>query len=733
MRLKSLHMINFFSHENSSIDFDKLNAISMIQGSISGDPRASNGSGKTAIIECLLYAFFEKTRYSESKNNTTDDIVRWNSNGKMQVELQFYLLDTLYKIVRTRDIEKQKGSVTFEALIDDKWKSLCEEKKTNTNKEIIKKIGIDYDTFCASICFQQKEIDKFVNSTESERKNTIKNILQLDKYDEYAAIAKGKVGSIDSQIKVLDAIIASVNVNVLDLDVKKELVLKNEKTIFILDKEKEAIVSQTEKLRSKQVEFNEQVEKRASFVKQIADQTALSDRMTKQNLLSKKKVEDYEVIYKKKDVDYKLALSDLEKLKEKFVITKQEILKEGKAADKRLKDSEILLEETLIEYSKLDGELQNIDKQMSNVNELAEAPCPTCYGSITPDTKASATSHLLAHKNLVLVRHSSLSTKVTDVRSLVELNKKKLEEAKEKLQDYGRHTKDKLHLEGTTSLLKEALFEADLIIKDQKNIQTENSSLILECSKEIIHLQNSLNEVVIDTKKHEEINALIKEKQIKLETNGIMLIESQIQKGRLQNEIKQIEDSLLKIQTSRSEKDLQLKDRFYYDQLVKMFGKEIPTLIVENACFDLSEEANKILRATSNDMIQFVTQRLNKDGSPREVFEIEITRPGVGKPILMDSLSNGQKFRIVFAIRIALSRLLSRRRNSPPVEFLFYDECFASLDDQGIDDIIDIFKYLKNEFRHQLIITHGTNLKDRFNDAIIFVDQDKQGISKIKY
>jgi exonuclease SbcC len=115
----------------------------------------------------------------------------------------------------------------------------------------------------------------------------------------------------------------------------------------------------------------------------------------------------------------------------------------------------------------------------------------------------------------------------------------------------------------------------------------------------------------------------------------------------------------------------------------------------------------------------------------REVFEVEITRPGVEKPILIDSLSNGQKFRVVFAIRVALSRLLVRRRNSTTMDFLFYDECFSSLDDKGIDDVIDVFRYLRNEFKHQIIITHRTDLKERFGKNVIIVKQDTNGISKV--
>ena len=179
----------------------------MILGAIEGDFRESNGSGKTTIIEAILFALYEKTRLTDNKNATLDDMVRWGSDGRMEVSLEFQIEEKLYKITRTRDKNKSKGTATFEVLKSGKWTSLVEAKKNETNKSIVKTIGIDYETFCASICFQQKEIDSFVNATETERKNIIKNILQLDRYDTYRDRAKVKVGMLESEIQALDKIL----------------------------------------------------------------------------------------------------------------------------------------------------------------------------------------------------------------------------------------------------------------------------------------------------------------------------------------------------------------------------------------------------------------------------------------------------------------------------------------------------------------------------------------------
>ena len=732
MKLGSLRLKNFFSHEDSTIDFNDIASITMILGAKDGNQGKSNGAGKTTILEAILYALFEETRLTANKNATLDDMVRWSSNGLMSVEFQFELNGNNYKITRTRDKNKQKGTVVFEVQAGEKWKPLTDAKKGSTNKEILKLIGIDYDTFCASICFQQKEVDKFVSATESERKSIIKNILQLDRYDNYRDSAKAKLQVIDTTLKTIDQQLLSSNVNILDLEIKEKSLVEIDQKLNVYRIQKETIESQLEKLRRQQILFNQQSERMASLNKQLSDRRATISKLLTYNTAAQSKQEEYQKIYVLKKEECKKLDNKFDEIKDSFTIEKQEILRDGKSADARLRNSESRLEALTEQYHKLSGELEQIDKNIEEVSKLhTNAHCPTCFSGITKESKTSSVNFLVAHKALIKTSHTIAHSEYELGKKTLEEDKKQLEIVKERLQEFSRWAKEKLHLQDTIKLFKEAISESKTIVEGHKNTIKDNVSIVEQYSQDVVVLDAQVKEITFDSSGFDLLNKNISKHNDLLSDCLRLTADNQIQKGRLLFEIQNIKDSLERIKLFKTDRDHQLKEKFYYTELVKMFGKEIPTLIIENACLELSDEANKILNVISEDALEFVTQRENQDGTKREVFEIEITRPTVPHPILIDSLSNGQKFRVVFAIRIALSRLLVRRRNSSSMEFLFYDECFSSLDDEGIEDVINVFRYLKEEFKHQLIITHGTNLKDRFDSNVILVNQ-VQGISTIK-
>ncbi len=404
-------------------------------------------------------------------------------------------------------------------------------------------------------------------------------------------------------------------------------------------------------------------------------------------------------------------------------------MKDGKTADRKLKASEKELDAFTSQYHKLDGEVENITRDIESICTLTDARCPTCYGEVTEDSKKSSMKFLEAHKKLLKLNLATAKSAFDSAKAEVSTNRKLLDQVKERLQEYAKWAKEKLHLQDTIKRITITVDEATMIIQDQESIFEENSTILVEYKKDVQTLQDELKLIKIDTERFDELNKSVALKDTKLTDANRLLTDVQISKGRLQIEIKQYEDALERIKKYRAQREVYVREKFYYTQLTKIFGREIPSLIIENTCFELSKEANKVLKSISNDSIEFVTQRQNQDGTFKEVFEIEITRPGVVEPILIDSLSTGQKFRVVFAIRIALSRLLVRR-SSTTMDFLFYDECFASLDEEGIDDVIGVFRYLKDEFRHQLIITHRADLKERFGSNIITVTQ-KNGESKL--
>ena len=90
-----------------------------------------------------------------------------------------------------------------------------------------------------------------------------------------------------------------------------------------------------------------------------------------------------------------------------------------------------------------------------------------------------------------------------------------------------------------------------------------------------------------------------------------------------------------------------------------------------------------------------------------------------------ETYSGGERYRINFAIRIALSKLLARRAGAQ-LQMLVIDEGFGTQDDEGRDGLIDAINAVQDDFSCILAITHIEALKDAFN-VRIEVNKTAQG------
>ena len=75
--------------------------------------------------------------------------------------------------------------------------------------------------------------------------------------------------------------------------------------------------------------------------------------------------------------------------------------------------------------------------------------------------------------------------------------------------------------------------------------------------------------------------------------------------------------------------------------------------------------------------------------------------------------SGGESFRIDFALRIALSKLLAWRAGAP-MPTLFIDEGFGTQDPEGRDRVLEVIRSIEPEFQRILVITHMEEVKEAF-------------------
>jgi len=155
-----------------------------------------------------------------------------------------------------------------------------------------------------------------------------------------------------------------------------------------------------------------------------------------------------------------------------------------------------------------------------------------------------------------------------------------------------------------------------------------------------------------------------------------------------------------------------------YRELSRIFGKKgIQAMLIETALPEIEAEANRLLsRMTDGRMnLTFETQQATKKGDISETLDIKIADELGTRNYEM--FSGGEAFRIDFAIRIALSRLLARRAGAP-LPTLIIDEGFGTQDADGIEKLKEAINSVQNDFQKILVITHIDELKDAFPTRI---------------
>jgi exonuclease SbcC len=161
-----------------------------------------------------------------------------------------------------------------------------------------------------------------------------------------------------------------------------------------------------------------------------------------------------------------------------------------------------------------------------------------------------------------------------------------------------------------------------------------------------------------------------------------------------------------------------IKDAGIYKELAEAFGKRgIQALLIEQALPEIETEANRLLaRMTDNRMhVKIESQRPTKKGEVVETLDINISDELGTRPYEM--FSGGEAFRINFAIRIALSKLLAHRAGAP-LPTLIIDEGFGTQDATGLEKLKEAITAIQDDFDKILVVTHIEDFRDAFPTRI---------------
>ncbi|MSP78984.1 MAG: SMC family ATPase [Dehalococcoidia bacterium] len=155
-------------------------------------------------------------------------------------------------------------------------------------------------------------------------------------------------------------------------------------------------------------------------------------------------------------------------------------------------------------------------------------------------------------------------------------------------------------------------------------------------------------------------------------------------------------------------------ERDTYEVLAEAFGKNgLQAMLIDEALPEIEEDANQLLsRLTDGRMhLKLETQRNTKRGAAQETLDLLVADELSTRPY--DLFSGGEGFRINFALRVALARVLARRAGAP-LRTLLIDEGFGTQDVAGRERLVSAIRAIQDDFALIIVITHLEDLKEAF-------------------
>ena len=205
-KLKSLEWDNLFNYgEKNRLDFENLNGVVGIFG--------KNFSGKSSIIDSLLFTLYNSTSKGNRKNlNTINQDKSWGS-GKVEIEIMDNVFtvgrecEKYVKKLKGEETEEAKTNVTFSVFdkVTTERESLNGLDRNGTDKNIRKFFGTMDDFLLTSMASQLGSL-AFIGEGSTKRKEILAKFLDLEIFEKKFKLAKEDAADLRGILKRLEEI-----------------------------------------------------------------------------------------------------------------------------------------------------------------------------------------------------------------------------------------------------------------------------------------------------------------------------------------------------------------------------------------------------------------------------------------------------------------------------------------------------------------------------------------------
>jgi exonuclease SbcC len=408
--------------------------------------------------------------------------------------------------------------------------------------------------------------------------------------------------------------------------------------------------------------------------------------------------------------EQELGIDGLNLIKSKYAAEKE-------TKSDTLKSSQNKLTQKKNESVSLQGEISQMEIRLNQVRASAQGKVSLLNQEVSEAekagqelnearTKLAGIEERLARKDFAQSEQDALR-QVEDELSRLDYDAQEHEQLRQRLTELEAYEAPQRQLE-----------EADRLVNQERKDYDQARKAAQELSLSLESDNKKREELARSLSALPEVVGALAQAEAEYQALSARQKEAQMVLGNLQAKL----DRCSELEVRKGEKEELLtqtiKDEGIYKELAEAFGKRgIQALLIEQALPEIETEANRLLaRMTDNRMhVKIETQRPKKKGDMMETLDINISDELGTRPY--ETFSGGEAFRINFAIRIALSKLLAHRAGAP-LPTLIIDEGFGTQDATGLEKLKEAITSIQDDFDKILVITHIEDFRDAFPTRI---------------
>lgn len=741
MKILTLHLQNFLSYHDETIDFSALD-----HAAVSGH----NGSGKSSLSDAIAWAIYGSLRVPGDSDSVVNDNA---SEAVVTLTLGGSDGAPAWQIVRRRNSKSSSGKVALNYYDDGVWRSFGDQSNKTAQAEIDKIALLSKDAFYSLVVMESAAGTRFTQAKGTERRDILLSLVpELDHWSGREATIKSNLAAVTPEAHRLEASIERFtemterNAERIE-GMREDLAsLGDGEPVEDIEAKIETTTQQiTAESSGKAAILAEQEAAQADYDRRVEQAEAKADRI------------DAEI------KDAKTRKYHHDRAAER-VAERKEALRERRADLADHLDGGIDHESVV---SALEKDLGRVETELTEQREkltlarrlekesderidlLKESETGQCYVCQTPLGEEKV-SELIDGAESDLARgqhdHSEATRRIEKLQDKADVLDGKIRRARREAEDF--RTKA-ARLEDAVIGAEEALREAEA---DREATGTGED---VPSEVDIDRLQDRLDraEDEIDEINGEWERRIAPEFRRRLEASEsdevdrltrrlAALKDAKAESQRRQAKRNQIEGAIAELekQNAELEKQSNLTGRELrgvqqrIEDLRFLLGafapRGIPSMLLDGILGEIEDKQNEILAqlpGMENAQVEFRQARENKGGGARDTLDI-VVHTGTGAERRFESFSAGERVKLTISNLFAMIAVFNERHPGM-IETLFLDEPLGVLDSESVPAFVEVLRVIMGAgiVSTLLVIAHDDRVVEALPQRLMVSRTDSLG------